>query len=331
MPEDFGAWPTVHNRFRQWRDAGVFDALLEGVIAEAANRGEVDLSLVSVDSTIARAHHDAAGMHLGSDLVAALEKAAEEETARQKVLPRRGRFVAFQGAVTDVFAFHPGQRGEHGEHHAGWVVGALQFAGEEFQADAGRLQLLGEGGQVEAAPEPLVLVHHERGRHPGRAQFPGQGDGLVELGPDRGAGGDFLGEDAGDAGWPEALWQVWALAGPCLWLLGLFRGWAARLVWILYGAATVAMVYAASPPTGQTLAGGLTVLVWAVLSLPVLAGIGRRPRTVVQVSAPAGASESAVAMMRGQVTELHSRLERVERASDELAACRSSAAETDDD
>lgn len=79
MPEEFGAWPTVHNRFRQWRDAGVFEALLDGAIAEAAKRGEVDLSLVSVDSTTARAHHDAAGMHLGRDLVAVLEKAAEEQ------------------------------------------------------------------------------------------------------------------------------------------------------------------------------------------------------------------------------------------------------------
>ncbi|MFE4367762.1 transposase [Streptomyces sp. NPDC056835] len=59
MPAEFGARPTVHNRFRQWRDAGVFDALLEGLIAEAAERGEADLSLVSVDSTTARAHHDA--------------------------------------------------------------------------------------------------------------------------------------------------------------------------------------------------------------------------------------------------------------------------------
>lgn len=62
MPQEFGAWPTVSNRFRQWRDAGVFEALLEGLIAEAAKRGEVDLSLVSIDSTTARAHHDAAGI-----------------------------------------------------------------------------------------------------------------------------------------------------------------------------------------------------------------------------------------------------------------------------
>jgi transposase len=85
MPEEFGAWSTVHNRFRQWRDVGVFEALLEGLIAEAAKRGEVDLSLVSIDSTTARAHHDAAGMHLGEDVITALEKAAaEEEKARSK-------------------------------------------------------------------------------------------------------------------------------------------------------------------------------------------------------------------------------------------------------
>lgn len=30
MPQEFGAWSTVHNRFRQWRDAGVFEALLKG-------------------------------------------------------------------------------------------------------------------------------------------------------------------------------------------------------------------------------------------------------------------------------------------------------------
>jgi hypothetical protein len=79
MPQEFGAWSTVHNRFRQWRDAGVFDALLEGLIAEAAKRGEVDLSLVSIDSTTVRAHHDAAGMHLGEDVICALEKAAAQE------------------------------------------------------------------------------------------------------------------------------------------------------------------------------------------------------------------------------------------------------------
>ncbi|MBB6551352.1 transposase [Nonomuraea rubra] len=85
MPAEFGAWPTVSNRFRQWRDLGVFVALLQGLIAEAAQRGEVDLSLVGVDSTTVRAHHDAAGMHLSHDVLTALEKAAaQEEKARSK-------------------------------------------------------------------------------------------------------------------------------------------------------------------------------------------------------------------------------------------------------
>lgn len=92
MPERFGAWSTVHNRFRQWRDAGVFEALLEGVMVEAAGRGRVDLSLVSVDSTTVRAHHDAAGMRLEEDVLDALEKAAvEAEAARQKGAVRRNK------------------------------------------------------------------------------------------------------------------------------------------------------------------------------------------------------------------------------------------------
>ncbi len=92
MPDRFGAWSTVHNRFRQWRDAGVFEALLEGLIAEAAKRGRADLSLVSVDSTTVRAHHDAAGMRMDEEVLDALEKAAAEaEGARQKGAARRNK------------------------------------------------------------------------------------------------------------------------------------------------------------------------------------------------------------------------------------------------
>jgi transposase len=92
VPERFGAWQTVYNRFTGWRNAGVFQALLEGVIAEAARRGEIDLSLVSVDSTTARAHHDAAGMRLDEEVMAALEEAAlEEERPRQKGGRRRDK------------------------------------------------------------------------------------------------------------------------------------------------------------------------------------------------------------------------------------------------
>jgi transposase len=92
MPPEFGPWPTVYGRFRIWRDADVFTALLEGLIAEAARRGETDLSLVSVDSTTARAHHDAAGMHIDKEVMDALEEAAcEQEQARKKGAALRNR------------------------------------------------------------------------------------------------------------------------------------------------------------------------------------------------------------------------------------------------
>jgi transposase len=84
MPSEFGAWQTVYDRFAQWRDAGVFAALMEAMIAEAARRGQADMSLVSVDSTVARAHHDAAGMVVDPDVLAALEEAAAEEKGNRK-------------------------------------------------------------------------------------------------------------------------------------------------------------------------------------------------------------------------------------------------------
>ena len=52
---------------------------MDAVIAEAARRGQVDLSLVSIDSTTARAHHDAAGMRVEEEVLAALEKAVAAE------------------------------------------------------------------------------------------------------------------------------------------------------------------------------------------------------------------------------------------------------------
>lgn len=85
MPGEFGPWPTVYGRFRVWRDAGIFTVLLEGMIAEAARQEQADLSLVSVDSTTVRAHHDAAGMRIGKEVMDALEEAAaDRERARQK-------------------------------------------------------------------------------------------------------------------------------------------------------------------------------------------------------------------------------------------------------
>ena len=84
MPSEFGAWQTVYDRFCQWRDAGVFQALMDGMIAEAARREQTDLSLVSVDSTVTRAHQDAAGAQVSDEVLTCLAEAAEASKGAAK-------------------------------------------------------------------------------------------------------------------------------------------------------------------------------------------------------------------------------------------------------
>ena len=60
LPERYGPWKTVYNRFWRWSRNGTLTALVAGVrvIAEAID--ELDRE-VSVDSSIVRAHQHAAG------------------------------------------------------------------------------------------------------------------------------------------------------------------------------------------------------------------------------------------------------------------------------
>ena len=88
VPERYGPWSTVYSRFNAWAKAGVFQALMEGLIAQAAARGQVGLELVSVDSTIVRAHHESAGLAVAGETLDALEQALTEE--KGVPLPEQG-------------------------------------------------------------------------------------------------------------------------------------------------------------------------------------------------------------------------------------------------
>ncbi len=88
VPERYGPWSTVYSRFNAWSKAGVFQALMDGLIAEAAARGRVGLELVSVDSTIVRAHHESAGLAVAGETLDALEQALTEE--KGVPLPEQG-------------------------------------------------------------------------------------------------------------------------------------------------------------------------------------------------------------------------------------------------
>ena len=59
LPEHFGAWDAVYNRFRRWLAAGVFERLFADLPPAAA--GLNDIRRVFIDSTVVRAHAHAAG------------------------------------------------------------------------------------------------------------------------------------------------------------------------------------------------------------------------------------------------------------------------------
>ena len=61
LPDRFGPWQTVYERFRRWRDDGTWGRLLAALQASADRAGLIDWSLFCVDSTTVRASRSAAG------------------------------------------------------------------------------------------------------------------------------------------------------------------------------------------------------------------------------------------------------------------------------
>ena len=60
VPERYGTWQSVYGLFRRWQLAGVWAAILSALQASSAEAGLIEW-VVSVDSTINRAHQHAAG------------------------------------------------------------------------------------------------------------------------------------------------------------------------------------------------------------------------------------------------------------------------------
>lgn len=60
LPERFGRWKTVYERHRRWSADGTWDRILQAVQADADAEGQIDWSMVGVDSTSCRAHQHGA-------------------------------------------------------------------------------------------------------------------------------------------------------------------------------------------------------------------------------------------------------------------------------
>jgi transposase len=61
LPERFGPWQSVYDRFRNWTRRGLWDRILDHLQARKMRRGEIDWELFAIDGTVIRAHQSAAG------------------------------------------------------------------------------------------------------------------------------------------------------------------------------------------------------------------------------------------------------------------------------
>lgn len=61
LPERYGKWKSVYDRFRRYRIEGMFDRILARLQLELNEEGLIDYALWEVDSTTVRAHKSAAG------------------------------------------------------------------------------------------------------------------------------------------------------------------------------------------------------------------------------------------------------------------------------
>ena len=73
LPEEFGKWSSVYRQFRRWTLAGLW----EGILQALNDSGLVPDALQMIDSTVVRAHHQAAGAKGGlRDRVLAVREVA---------------------------------------------------------------------------------------------------------------------------------------------------------------------------------------------------------------------------------------------------------------
>lgn len=61
LPESFGPWKTVYERFRRWSQDGLWDEILGELQVRKAVTGRIDWELFAIDGSVVRAHQSAAG------------------------------------------------------------------------------------------------------------------------------------------------------------------------------------------------------------------------------------------------------------------------------
>lgn len=62
LPETYGVWNTIYNRFQLWTKMGIWEDIYNTVIQSAKRGSNVEFAaIIEVDSTTCKAHQHAAG------------------------------------------------------------------------------------------------------------------------------------------------------------------------------------------------------------------------------------------------------------------------------
>lgn len=88
LPERYGKWSTVAQRFYTWRQSGLWDRILAQVQQQADAHGEIDWEVHYADGTVIRAHQHAAGAKGGTPLRKRSATAAAASRPRSTCAPK---------------------------------------------------------------------------------------------------------------------------------------------------------------------------------------------------------------------------------------------------
>lgn len=111
LPEEFGNWKTVYNRFRRWVKEGRWDRIFRHLLRRIDSLGNIDRTVWCVDGSVVRAHRCASGM----------VPEGEEDEKRHALGRSRGGYSTKLHVMTDgrgtllAVTATPGQRNESTE------------------------------------------------------------------------------------------------------------------------------------------------------------------------------------------------------------------------
>lgn len=86
LPERYGPYTSVYNRFNRWRKAGIWDKFMDAIVK--AHDGNVQM----IDSSIVRVHQHASGVKKRVEFVVSVEAEAGSRRRSTRVsMPKAGR------------------------------------------------------------------------------------------------------------------------------------------------------------------------------------------------------------------------------------------------